>query len=363
MVTYRPPSDSSVSPEPESEPSTYSWAPESQNEMESHNELQQKYTELLARVAQMEQAAGPVTPAARVKKESIKCEPFNGSDRALYAQFAAKQRAKVAVERPSIGGPYECVWQIFGYLEGQAAAQVLPWMTTYASDASLVTEGTIDSLFRHLDFLFKDKEAQAKALRGLTSLRQGQRPFQVVLAELQRLLMEAGGHGWEDRQKAAYLDNSLNNDLKDSLITVDKKDSFEEYCAQLQQIADRLEDRKSRRTNPPKSFAPVPPMAAPSSNTGMDPDRMDWEPSASRNRSTSARRARYVSDEEIQRRREEGRCLRCGGSNHRVAQCPFLPPIRPSRSRRVATSRVDPREVHDADLEGESGAGSEPGKV
>lgn len=73
----------------------------------------------------------------------------------------------------------------------------------------------IDQLFEQLDLAFR-------ALRGLSSLRRGNRTFREVLRDFQRLLMEAGGHGWEDRQKRAYLDHALNAEMEDKLITVEK---------------------------------------------------------------------------------------------------------------------------------------------
>ncbi|KAI0990974.1 hypothetical protein K3495_g17213 [Podosphaera aphanis] len=40
-------------------------------------------------------------------------------------------------------------------------------------------------------------------------------------------------------------------------------------------------------------------------------------------------RAKWVSPKEIERRKAEGLCLRCGNSGHRIARCRFLPPERP----------------------------------
>ena len=43
----------------------------------------------------------------------------------------------------------------------------------------------------------------------------------------------------------------------------------------------------------------------------------------------TSRRAQFVSNSELQRRREEGTCLSCGSEGHLVRACDLLPPLRP----------------------------------
>src|SRR5207237_10279796 len=54
-------------------------------------------------------------------------------------------------------------------------------------------------------------------------------------------------------------------------------------------------------------------------------DKMDWEPTRA-----NAQRAKWVSKEEINKRKAEGQCLRCGKSGHRIAFCPYKPAINPN---------------------------------
>lgn len=98
--------------------------------------------------------------------------------------------------------------------------------------------------------------------------------------------------------------------MRDYTIALDKKDDFEGYCRQLQQIADRLkENEKYARSNKP--FLPTRPRLATISSpaTAIDHNIMDWEPTRTArvnqgaNRGTSrdspVRRAAWVSQEEI----------------------------------------------------------------
>lgn len=42
-------------------------------------------------------------------------------------------------------------------------------------------------------------------------------------------------------------------------------------------------------------------------------------------------RASWVEPEVIQKRRTEGRCLRCGAMKHQIRQCPYAPAMRPKQ--------------------------------
>src|SRR5947207_1208491 len=71
--------------------------------------------------------------------------------------------------------------------------------------------------------------------------------------------------------------------------------------------------------------------------TRGDGETMDWEPTRAAvttpTNSGQKRRARWVSQEEMDKRRQEGRCFRCGASGHQLAGCEFLPPRRPAEAR------------------------------
>ena len=84
---------------------------------------------------------------------------------------------------------------------------------------------------------------------------------------------------------------------------------------------------------------------------------MDWEPTASR---TRKQRAKWVSQEEIDRRRANFLCMRCGSGAHLVKTCPFAPAVRPTNAStptkltpKQSTLRVTNVEVEvEAEVEG-----------
>ena len=78
---------------------------------------------------------------------------------------------------------------------------------------------------------------------------------------------------------------------------------------------------------------------------------MDWEPTKisravqQQNERLQGKRAKWVSQEEWRARRKESRCLRCGRTGCQIAECPLLPPKRPSaqigRTRPITEAAVE----------------------
>jgi zinc knuckle protein len=69
---------------------------------------------------------------------------------------------------------------------------------------------------------------------------------------------------------------------------------------------------------------------------------MDWQPTVAS--ATNQRRAKLVSKQEMEKRKQQNRCFRCGGSGHRINQCPYLPPKSPAH---VATANSHEPELED----------------
>ena len=160
--------------------------------------------------------------------------------------------------------------------------------------------------------MFLDKELQEKALADFNSLQQGSRSFGELLNVLRRLIMEAGGDGWSDRVKKGFLDAALSGKMKDNMIQLQKSENFETYCQQLQQIADRLQERQSEKATGGNRRGLLPalqPVPRSPGDVKGDPDAMDWEPTLA---ALKQRHVKWVDEEERAKRRREGRCLKCG---------------------------------------------------
>ena len=298
-------------------------------------------------------------PVKRPRPKLTDPEVFDGRNRSLYRPFRSKLRAKLEVDKEALGTAYDRMWYAFGRLTDGAAMQVLPWMERFAKKGA--TESKLDGMLDQMDFIFLDRNLEEKAVRDLASLKQNNKPFTVFLTEFNRLLMEADGHNWPENTKRSYLDNALNREMNTRLETVEKKNGFEDYCRQLQQIADRMEKnqlRYSRNNNNHGNTRPYVPTGHNKHTTTTSPVHlvnttrasspprdMDWEPTTTTSARNQPRRvAKHVSQEELERRRQERRCLRCGDSTHFISHCPY---DSPKSSTRVACSHIHGPELED----------------
>ncbi|WP_423778729.1 hypothetical protein [Escherichia coli] len=202
--------------------------------------------------------------------------------------------------------------------------RILPWIERYQGSATF----TPMHLVSHLDHMFVDPARQEKARRKVYTMRQGKRPLAEFLAEFNQVLMEAGGHTWDDSAKKGALQMALNTKLLEYLIGTDTPDTYEAYCALLRRTDDRVKETQSVAQARRKggyylgAVEPVP------LGPALEPeaDAMDVDATSPRQ---PAQRAKWVSEATRQARRENGQCIRCGDSGHFISRCPYLPPRRP----------------------------------
>ena len=272
-------------------------------------------------------------------------EKFSGKDSALFPQFLSKLKAKLNIDGKTIGKESNQIWYAFDRLEGTAAARIHPWMSNYEDSSDFTKKNFI----AQLETAFSDPALQQKAIQQLNTIRQASKPFRDFLNEFDRLLLEAQGHEWDNGVKKGYLKRALSDSLRDRLISIEEDDEYDDFCTQVRGVADRLEEYKDR-TNRFQSVWP-----AKRDKQKANPDAMDFEytrnvnaQAGSNGQQSSKQRARWVSTEELQKRRETGRCVRCGASGHFVGRCPFLPARRPQQNER--TRRADNQE-HPPELE------------
>jgi len=249
----------------------------------------------------MTQAIRAAAAAAPPKKEKIDVQPFNGSDYSLYPQFESILQAKFYFEATSFSSEATKIWWALGKLKDKAARVMNPWTEAYKTDP---TGFTMEKLFEQMKVQFGDTERQKKALEQLQHLRQGNRPFEELLADFNRLLLEAGGHRWDERLKIGILQDLLNWTMKDCMVAVSEANRYQEYCQQVKGIADKLEALQRNKKfprYPNDSKAPGRPIngatiPAPQPST----DAMDWEPTQSRIGVGEQQRAKWVSAKELQ---------------------------------------------------------------
>jgi Retrotransposon gag protein len=290
-------------------------------------------------------------------------EQYDGEEMNAYPQFESKLYAKLQVDEAALGGPYERLWYAFGRLKGKAAQRLHPWMEGRGKDRDRITENTIKDFFEQMRFFFADAHRRVKANERLHNLYQGKKSFNEYLGEFEQLLLEAGGSTWEDVIKCGFLTNGLNIEMRQSIVSLQAAKTFVEYCRQLQKIADSLTEidriqrsRKGRgRQFTQYSRTAGAPNDVPPHQGPRDADAMDWAP-AGAELNNLQRRAKWVPQDEIEKRRKERRCVRCGDPSHYQNRCPYRAPRRPPTKVSTIRSRSELAELEvDSSSEPETG--------
>ncbi|KAF4301592.1 hypothetical protein GTA08_BOTSDO10549 [Botryosphaeria dothidea] len=267
---------------------------------------------------------------------------FSGNREELEPWIAQAQ-AKLVVDYTSCTEATK-FFMLHNRLRGEAARQLQPWVQASTNTTSMTAQCLLDQL----RLSFGDPHVQEKAQRKLHKLRQTNKPFMEYFTEFRKLVLEAGGTNWPDEILKAYLEAGLSQELQRSMIGLgNTSQSFEDYCTELKRVSDQLEAFNLRNTGkkPQQGWQQDwwrgQNKVGSAGSTGRQPgskpkpttpqqDKMEWEPTGPA-RAAQGRRVKWVDEQEMQRRKDEGRCLRCGDSMHRVAQCPWLPPRRPAR--------------------------------
>jgi hypothetical protein len=171
-------------------------------------------------------------------------------------------------------------------------------------------------------------------------MKQGQRKLEDFIDDCDETMVNAGGVDWDDRQKISRLETAISTQLLKNMIGRDIPESYEEYRNLLRRVNydwQRVNRITQFRTNRYTEAMPGPSRAQP------DPDAMDTSIGAIRrgqptkplarprtnDNTKDGGRARWVLTTTMQRRRDEGACLRCGEQGHIIRDCHLLPPRRP----------------------------------
>jgi hypothetical protein len=267
-------------------------------------------------------------------------EQFNGKNPALYPQFAGILRAKLEIDGRTIGGEKEQVWYAFGRLSGEAAGRIYPWMT----HAQRTNTHTLDRFFEQMQLAFSDPRSRQKAMAQLNRTKQRSCPLSEFLNEFNRLILEAEGWNWDEVVKKGYLKAAISLKLLQATVGLREEESYEGYCSQLRMVDDQLaevQDMTNRRTTRQGERAASVQAEVPS-------EAMDWEPSVSTAATRTTRKEpRWASPEEINRRRKEELCLRCGEEGHFVRQCRTK--LRTPKKKKITVAAVERKKDDSSD--------------
>jgi hypothetical protein len=208
---------------------------------------------------------------------------------------------------------------------------------------------------RYLTSTYEDPNTQRSARGRLARLKQGDREsFAAFLPKFERELADSGGSTWPNDVKIDHLERCLNGELAELLYG--QRGMPTEYLAYVRELQDLGANLDRKRYQAPKSkqgrnlsfdWQPTK-QQKDKRNATPSGDTMDWEPTKisrviqKQNKELRGKRAKWVDQEELDRRRKDGRCFRCGRTGCNVAECPLLPAKRPSQTARVQAKRTKP---------------------
>jgi len=270
-------------------------------------------------------------------------EPFDGT-RALYPVFKQKAKAKIYIDGAIYGTEQGQVNYLFSRLISTAAKTVLPWLNSNALYS-------MEDFWNFMDSRFSDPQAKAKALDKLQSMKQKtNEDVRDYLARFEGELLESEVI-MDDAVKISTFTRGLKIQVQKDIAMVNNTIPFQEYCKEIIRIQDAHRRINFLNKQPFITSKPAP-------TPHQYPNAMDWEPTQAHMAQPLAntnRRAKWVNPEEIQRRRSNRLCIRCGASGHMISSCQYAPARRPSSNITTAITRV----LEEPQLEEEE---LEPGK-
>lgn len=273
-------------------------------------------------------------PKARLPDPKL----FGGST-SDWPTWRISMENKLSVDGEAIGSPQDQFIYVFSRLEK------LAWKNTGTFVKLRRNTGEPQALLDHLENIYGDPNIKARAARRLHQIRQPENmSFSKFLPRLEKEFADADAFEWHDEAKRQILLGALNKTMTSSLMNRGIPATSSDLISRLHEISsdmDALNINKTERTRRPRSKS--------------NDNEMDWTPSVSVNRTeprTKPRRfenehpkqAKWVSQDELDRRRAEGKCLRCGKSGHLIARCALLPAQPPNSTRIAASSSKKRRE-------------------
>jgi hypothetical protein len=269
----------------------------------------------------------PMTPTTRRPRARLPDPPLFAGNANDWPTWRITMENKLAVDGEAIGSRQDQFMYVFSRLEK------LAWKNTGTYVKHSRDTAGPDDLLAYLEGMYGDPNAQSRAARRLHQIKQtnGQ-PFTRFLPKLEKEFADAGAINWPDEARRQILLGALNEEMSAALMNRGVSATYSGLVSRLHEITTDMDALNLNKNERNKS----------SRRRQKDPDAMDWTPTVNANRTNSRenryrkgvdKRAKWASHEEMTRRREEGLCLRCGGDDHYIAECPYRPAERLSSSR------------------------------
>ncbi|KAI3122130.1 hypothetical protein CBS147326_8957 [Penicillium roqueforti] len=232
--------------------------------------------------------------------------------RVEWPVFKLSIENKLVIDQDALGNDQACMLYVYSRLEGNASKNTVAFMQYRRAN------GTAKELLQYLEGIYGDPNIKKRATQRLREIRQGpKQSFATFLPTFEKEFADLGVMDWPEDAKVSLLIGSLNLTTRTALSYRDLPDDLTELILLLRRIdtdMDLLLSETKRASNYQERKVTRP-------RSPVD-DRMEWSPTPAvtiaslrtrrEDRDLVGKRARWVDEEELERRRREGRCYRCG---------------------------------------------------
>jgi hypothetical protein len=238
---------------------------------------------------------------------------FSGK-RGAWPAWKLEARMKLKVDGPAIGSDANQ----FAYLYSSLDEKEKSLVATYV-EAHINKEPSGSKFLEYLETIFGNPNAKEQAAAKLRSMHQTPKEaFSSFLPKFELVLAEAGGSEWPDSAKINSLKGAINAELRKILIgNLFLPKTYHEFTAALRTIDSQMASERALTKGTSHE---------PAETSTEETDTMEWEPARG---TVGNLRARWASEEEMNRRRRKGLCFRCGKPGHMVSKCSLRPAEKP----------------------------------
>jgi hypothetical protein len=276
------------------------------------------------------------------RKEKLpQLSEFDGT-RSKYNGWEIEVRNKIKTDGNAMGSEMDQLRYVFARLCGNARNMCLAFVRAKEEDES----GSGIQLLNYLACTYSDPNRQKKALNNLYSIKQKtNESFARFLPQFETELAHAGALSFDDTIKISLLENAVSQGMQERLVSVFPVPmEYNAFTSLLQTIGSRLDALQTLWKG----------RSQPRSTQDTNVDKMNWEPTrifAAQSLANANCRAKWVSMEEIQRRRSNRLCIRCGASGHMISSCQYAPARCPSPAVAATTKFAEEPQLEEEDTE------------
>ncbi|KAL2892027.1 Retrotransposable element Tf2 155 kDa protein type 1 [Ceratocystis lukuohia] len=306
---------------------------------------------------QFHEASAPASIVLAGKSRAPPVLTYDNSKPSNYPAFRTFLEAQWVLTGNNYVSQAEFILHCYGHLVDGASSQVHNYVKTMLKKPE---EANVEKFLEHLDTLFVDPAAAARALHQVSTLRVNLSASpQAHVSMVTQLLNDAGSSAWADNVKKRQLTATLPKKVRDALASHPDVGTYEEYTTVVMVVWQKLcEDF------PTAFVAPPPAPVHTHRHSQPAPDAMDWTPTpvaAASHSAPNKPRAKWVPPAVLESRKQNRLCFRCGASGHVIRTCPYLPPTPPTGQRptRVNNSNVVVKPLLETDENNGPSPGSE----